>query len=58
MSVAGYLDQGGDRELSRKTIEEALQKKVEVRVAVKPEEKVYESTADYDPVLRSHCRLR
>jgi hypothetical protein len=39
MSVAGYLDQGGDRELSRKTIEEALQEKVEVRVVVKPEEK-------------------
>ena len=54
MSTAGYIGKKvtDDLGIIYSGEEEALQ--VE---ATKGDEEVYENVADYDPVLRAHCRL-
>ncbi len=66
MSVTGYIGRNARPEPDAKAIREAL---AEIAGKDRPEEEkrsaaevktpqaIYRSVADYDPVLRSHCRL-
>ena len=63
MSVAGYIGNNvkAPRNL-RGVVSDALKddvtKDAELKsLELKRETKAYESVADYDPVLRAHCRL-
>ena len=58
MSIAGYFSRpGAERVTKGEQIRELLAEKKPVE---KKEQKiqVYETMRDYDPVLRSHCRMR
>lgn len=57
MSIAGYLSRPGPERVTKgEQIRELLD---DTKPVKKSEEKtrVYETIEDYDPVLRSHCRL-
>ena len=66
MSVTGYIGPNKRPEPDAKAIREAV---AEISGKARPEEEkrsaaevkapqaIYRSVADYDPVLRSHCRL-
>ena len=63
MSVAGYIGKNvkapqTPRDLLNNDVKDDAGKDAERKsLELKPETKAYESVADYDPVLRAHCRL-
>jgi hypothetical protein len=58
MSIAGHLNRPGPERVTKgEQIRELLEEKKPVEKSEK-KAKVYEAMQDYDPVLRSHCRLR
>lgn len=66
MSVTGYLGRNTRPEPDAKAIREAVaeisgrerpEEKKRSAAEVKPPKAIYRSVADYDPVLRSHCRI-
>ena len=61
MSIAGYLlkvsePAGAGRVTKGEQIRELLEEKKPVKKSAQKTQ-VYEAIQDYDPVLRSHCRL-
>jgi hypothetical protein len=57
MSIAGYLSRPGPERVTKgEQIRELLEEKKAVKKSEQNTE-VYAAMQDYDPVLRSHCRL-
>jgi hypothetical protein len=57
MSIAGYLACGRNERDRKEELERALGKRREQVGRKEPRVQHYRSVGEYDPVLRTHCRV-